>query len=136
MKISLKWLKEYIQITESPEEIAHLLTMSGLEVEGMEQIEPVKGGLQGVVIGEVMACSKHPNADKLSVTKVDIGQGRTVPIVCGAPNVSLGQKVVVATTGTTLYSPDGKEFVIKKVKIRGELSEGMICAEDELGLGK
>lgn len=135
MKISLNWLKEYIQITETPEEIAHMLTMSGLEVEGIEEIEQVKGGLRGVVIGEVMECSKHPNADKLSIAKVDIGKEQAVPIVCGAPNVAKGQKVVVATTGTTLYMPDDKEFVIKKAKIRGEVSEGMICAEDELGLG-
>jgi len=135
MKISLNWLKDYIDINETPEELAHLLTMTGLEVEGVETVETIRGGLKGVVIGEVLECSKHPNADKLRVTKVDIGIERSLPIVCGAPNVAQGQKVVVATVGTTLY-PDGSDgFKIKKAKIRGEVSEGMICAEDELGLG-
>lgn len=135
MKISLSWLKAYIDIQESPEEIAHVLTMTGLEVEGIETIETVRGGLDGVVIGEVLECTKHPNADKLSVTKVDIGNGEKVPIVCGAPNVAAGQKVVVAKVGTTLYPQGSDGFKIKKAKIRGEVSEGMICAEDELGLG-
>ncbi len=136
MKISLNWLKDYIEIKESPEEIAHILTMTGLEVEGIEKVETVKGGLKGVVVGEVIECSKHPNADKLSVTKVDIGKETPVPIVCGAPNVAKGQKVAVATVGATLYPHGSKEgFKIKKAKIRGEVSEGMICAEDELGLG-
>ncbi|MCG8308241.1 MAG: phenylalanine--tRNA ligase subunit beta [Cytophagales bacterium] len=136
MKISLNWLKAYIEINESPEEIAHILTMTGLEVEGIETVEAVKGGWNGVVIGEVLECSKHPNADKLSVTRVDVGNGELLPIVCGAPNVAVGQKVVVARVGTTLF-PTGSDagFKIKKAKIRGELSEGMICAEDELGLG-
>lgn len=136
MKISLNWLKDYIDLPESTEDIAHLLTMSGLEVEGIESVEAIKGGLKGIVIGEVLECSQHPNADKLSTTIVDIGNGQTLPIVCGAPNVAKGQKVVVATVGTKLYSEEGKEFKIKKAKIRGEVSEGMICAEDELGLGK
>ena len=135
MKISLNWLKEYIEIIETPEEIAHILTMTGLEVEGIEYKEAVKGGLEGVVIGEVIECKKHPNADKLSITSVDIGQDEQVPIVCGAPNVAKGQKVAVAKVGATLY-PDGEDgFKIKKAKIRGEVSMGMICAEDELGLG-
>ena len=136
MKISLNWLKEYIEIHESPEEIAHILTMTGLEVEGVETVETVKGGLEGVVIGEVLECEKHPNADKLSVTKVDVGSGTPLPIVCGAANVAAGQKVVVAKVGTTLYPEGSDGFKIKKAKIRGEVSEGMICAEDELGLGK
>ena len=135
MKISLNWLKEYIEIPESPEEIAHVLTMTGLEVEGLEVVETVKGGLKGVVVGEVLECSKHPNADKLSVTKVDIGDDGLVPIVCGAPNVAKGQKVAVAKVGTTLYPAGSEGFKIKKAKIRGEVSQGMICAEDELGLG-
>ncbi|WP_421976989.1 phenylalanine--tRNA ligase subunit beta [Roseivirga seohaensis] len=136
MKISLNWLKEYIQITESAEQIAALLTGSGLEVETWEEVESVKGGLKGLVIGEVITCAKHPNADKLSVTTVDIGEEQLFPIVCGAPNVRAGQKVIVATVGATLYPSSGDSFQIKKAKIRGEVSEGMICAEDEIGLGK
>ncbi len=135
MKISLNWLKEYIEISETPEEIAHILTMTGLEVEGVESIETIKGGLRGVVIGEVLECAKHPNADKLSVTSVDIGELEPSPIVCGAPNVEEGQKVLVAKVGTTLYPEGSDGFKIKKAKIRGEISMGMICAEDELGLG-
>ena len=135
MKISLNWLKKYIEIKETPEEIAHILTMTGLEVEGLETVESDRGGLQGVVIGEVLECAKHPNADKLSITKVDIGADEPIPIVCGAPNVAAGQKVVVAKVGTTLYPNGSDGFKIKKAKIRGEVSEGMICAEDELGLG-
>jgi len=136
MKISLNWLKQYIDIHETPEQLAHLLTMTGLEVEGFEILETVKGGLKGLVIGEVLECSKHPNADKLSATKVDIGTGNPLPIVCGAPNVAAGQKVVVATVGATLYPNGSSEgFAIKQAKIRGEVSEGMICAEDEIGIG-
>jgi len=134
VKISINRLKKYIHLTESAEEIASLLTQSGLEVEGIEEFESVKGGLEGIVIGEVLTCAKHPNADKLSITTVDIGTGVS-PIVCGAPNVAQGQKVLVATVGATLYPSEGESFQIKKAKIRGEVSEGMICAEDELGLG-
>jgi len=134
MKISLSWLKQYIDLTESPEKIAELLTDSGLEVEGTEVHEQVKGGLKGVVIGEVLTCEKHPDADKLLVTTVDIGAEEPASIVCGAPNVASGLKVVVATVGTVLYSGE-EEFKIKKAKIRGQVSLGMICAEDELGLG-
>ena len=134
MKISINRLKKYISHTESAEEIGALLTQSGLEVEGIEEFVSVKGGLEGIVIGEVLTCEKHPNADKLSITTVDIGTGVS-PIVCGAPNVAKGQKVLVATVGATLYPSDGDSFQIKKAKIRGEVSEGMICAEDELGLG-
>jgi len=134
MKISYNWLKRYADINLSPAEIARLLTGCGLEVEDFEKSESVKGGLKGVVIGQVVECSKHPNADKLSVTKVDAGTGRLLSIVCGAPNVAAGQKVPVATVGTVIYSGD-KSFEIKEAKIRGEFSEGMICAVDELGLG-
>ena len=119
MKISLNWLKDYIEIKESPEELAHMLTMCGLEVEGIEKIEAIKGGLRGVVIGEVLTCRKHPNADKLSTTTVDIGNGQPVPIVCGAPNVAEGQKVLVATVGTTLFPFNGNEFKINKGQNQG-----------------
>ncbi|SIS99067.1 phenylalanine--tRNA ligase subunit beta [Belliella pelovolcani] len=135
MKISINRLKHFIDLDQSAEEIAALLTGSGLEVEGIETFESIQGGLEGVVIGEVLTCSKHPNADKLSVTTVDIGT-EIVPIVCGAPNVAAGQKVVVATEGAMLYPVTGEPFQIKKAKIRGEVSQGMICAEDEIGLGE
>ncbi len=136
MKISYKWLKELIDITESPEEIGKILTSTGLEVEGIEEVESVKGGLKGVVTGTVLTCEKHPEADRLSLTTVHIGAETPLSIVCGAPNVAAGQKVLVATLGTTLY-PSGSDqpLTMKKAKIRGALSEGMICAEDELGLG-
>lgn len=134
MKISINRLKNYIPLTESPDEIAALLTRSGLEVEGVEEFVSIAGGLEGIVIGEVLTCEKHPDADKLSLTTVDIGAG-IVPIVCGAPNVAQGQKVVVATVGAKLYPSEGEPFEIKKAKIRGQVSEGMICAEDEIGLG-
>jgi phenylalanyl-tRNA synthetase beta chain len=134
MKISYNWLKQYIDFKTSPEELSTILTDTGLEVEGMERYQSVKGGLEGIIIGEVKKCEKHPNADKLSITEVDVGDGRILPIVCGAPNVAAGQKVLVATVGTKLYAGD-ETFTIKKAKIRGEVSEGMICAEDELGLG-
>ena len=136
MKISLGWVKDLIDINASVEEISQRLTASGLEVEGVEEVESIKGGLKGVVLGEVLTCEKHPDADKLSKTTVDLGDGNIVPIVCGAPNVAAGQRVVVATVGATLFPDDGEGFTIKKAKIRGEVSEGMICAEDELGLGK
>lgn len=135
MKISLNWLKNYIELQETPEEIAALLTKSGLEVESVSKFEPIKGGLEGLVIGEVLTCEKHPNADRLKITTVDVGNDSPSPIVCGAANVKVGQKVVVATVGTTLYPTSGEPFQIKKAKIRGEVSEGMICAEDEIGLG-
>ncbi|HLT06727.1 MAG TPA: phenylalanine--tRNA ligase subunit beta [Cyclobacteriaceae bacterium] len=135
MKISINRLKEFISFEESPEEIAALLTASGLEVEGIEKFESLPGGLEGVVIGQVMSCQPHPNADKLSLTTVDVGD-ETLPIVCGAPNVAAGQKVAVALVGATLHPYKGEPFTIKKAKIRGEASQGMICAEDELGLGE
>lgn len=134
MTISYNWLKEYINISLSPEDVSKILTSIGLEVESVEIIEPVKGGLKGVVVGQVLTCQKHPDADKLSLTTVDVGQESPLSIVCGAPNVAAGQKVAVATIGSVLYFGE-QEVVIKKTKIRGELSEGMICAEDELGLG-
>ncbi|MAW65748.1 MAG: phenylalanine--tRNA ligase subunit beta [Flavobacteriales bacterium] len=135
MNISYNWLKEYIQIEESPEKLSAILTDLGLEIGGLIKTESIKGGLKGLVIGEVKDKWQHPNADKLSCTSVDIGGQALLNIVCGAPNVDKGQKVVVATIGTTLYSGDDS-FKIKKSKLRGELSEGMICAEDEIGLGK
>lgn len=134
MNISYRWLKEYIDLDYSPEQVAALLTQNGLEVGSMEEVETVKGGLKGLVIGEVLTCEKHPDSDHLSKTTVNVGNGTVLPIVCGAPNVAAGQKVVVATVGTTLYDGDA-EFKIKKSKIRGEVSEGMICAEDEIGIG-
>jgi phenylalanyl-tRNA synthetase beta chain len=136
MKISYHWLKQYINFTETPEKIAQVLTATGLEVESIVPFETVKGGLNGLVIGEVLTCIKHPNADKLSVTTVDVGAQQPLHIVCGAPNVATGQKVVVAIPGTTIHPVKGEPFVIKTTKIRGELSEGMICAEDEIGLGE
>ncbi len=134
MKISYNWLKQYINLDVDPDVVSRVLTDTGLEVEGTEVFQSLKGGLVGVVIGEVMTCKKHENADKLSVTTVNVGKGENLPIVCGAPNVAAGQKVLVATVGTQLYSGE-ESFEIKKSKIRGEVSEGMICAEDELGLG-
>ncbi len=136
MTISYNWLKEYIDIPESAEDIGKVLTSTGLEVEKVEEHETVKGGLKGLVIGTVITCAKHPNADKLSVTTVDVGGDKILPIVCGAPNVAAGQRVVVATPGTTVYPSKGEPFTIKNAKIRGEQSEGMICAEDEVGLGE
>lgn len=134
MKISYNWIKDYLNIDLEPLNVSKILTDIGLEVEGMEEWVSVKGGLEGVVIGEVLTCKKHPDADKLSITTVDAGGSQPLQIVCGAPNVAAGQKVPVATIGTILYKGN-ESFEIKKSKIRGELSEGMICAEDELGLG-
>lgn len=135
MKISYNWLKQFINIDWDAEKTGELLTDLGLEVEGIERYQSVKGGLEGVVIGEVLTCEQHPNADRLKVTTVDVGGDAPLHIVCGAPNVAAGQKVPVATIGTTLYNPEGEAWTIKKGKIRGEESHGMICAEDELGLG-
>lgn len=135
MKISYNWLKQFLNIDWEVDKTAELLTDLGLEVEGIENFESVKGGLKGVVVGEVMRCEKHPNADRLKITQVNIGSAEHVQIVCGAPNVAAGQKVPVATIGTTLFTKEGEAWQIKKGKIRGEVSQGMICAEDELGLG-
>jgi len=136
MNVSLNWLKKYINLDGiGIDELSEILTTIGLEVEGVEEIETIKGGLKGVVVGEVKTCKKHPNADSLSVTTVDIGAAENLSIVCGAPNVEAGKKVLVATIGTMLYNTE-KPWKIKKGKIRGEVSEGMLCAEDELGLGE
>lgn len=134
MNISWNWLQEYIQIDESVENTSKILTDIGLEVEGLEKYQTIKGGLQGIVVGKVLTCVDHPNSDHLHITTVDVGGPEILPIVCGAPNVAAGQTVVVATEGTKLYDGD-QEFTIKKSKIRGEESRGMICAEDEIGVG-
>lgn len=135
MVVLYNTLKQLIDFDHQPEQLGVLLTGTGLEVEGIHEILPVKGGLQGLLIGEVITCVQHPNADKLSCTTVDVGAEELLSIVCGAPNVAAGQKVAVATVGTTLYPSSGESFVIKKSKIRGEESNGMLCAEDEIGLG-
>jgi phenylalanyl-tRNA synthetase beta chain len=134
MKISYTWLKDYIQLEESPEEVCKILTQTGLEVSSLEKVETIKGGMEGLVVGRVITCEKHPNSDHLSKTTVDTGTGRLLNIVCGAPNVAAGQKVIVAPVGTTLHL-DNQDLTLKTVKIRGEVSEGMICAEDEIGIG-
>ncbi|WP_223033299.1 phenylalanine--tRNA ligase subunit beta [Hanstruepera marina] len=136
MKVSYNWLKQFIKLDANPETISELLTDLGLEVEGLTEYQSVKGGLEGIVVGEVLTCEQHPNADRLKITTVNIGDNEPLQIVCGAPNVAAGQKVPVATIGTTLYTPEGEAWKIKKGKIRGEASHGMICAEDELGLGQ
>lgn len=135
MVISYKWLLDYLPEPLPVQELAEILTSIGLEVEALEPAEVVKGSLKGLVIGEVLTCDKHPNADKLSVTTVNVGAVEPLKIVCGAPNVAVGQKVVVAPVGTTVHPLSTEPFLIKKAKIRGEASEGMICAEDEIGLG-
>lgn len=135
MRISFDWLKDFIDLKDTPEQVADILTSLGLEVEGMETIEDIPGGLSGVVVGEVLDCWPHPNADRLKLTKVNVGNDDLLQIVCGAPNIAQGQKVLVALVGTTLH-PHGKDpITIKLGKIRGEESQGMICAEDELGIG-
>jgi phenylalanyl-tRNA synthetase beta chain len=136
MKISYNWLKQFIKIDWKSEETAALLTDLGLEVEVVEKYQSVKGGLEGIVVGHVLTCVQHPDADRLKITTVDLGDGVPIQIVCGAANVAAGQKVPVATIGTTLYDKEGVSFQIKKGKIRGQESHGMICAEDELGLGE
>lgn len=136
MNISYNWLHQYINSYQSVEELSEILTAIGLEVEGVSVFETIPGSLKGLVVGEVLECSSHPNADKLSLTKVDIGADEYLQIVCGAPNVAAGQKVVVATVGTTIHPLDGEPFTIGKAKIRGVSSRGMICAEDEIGLGQ
>ena len=135
MRISYNWLKQFIKIDWKSDEISSLLTDLGLEVEAVDNFESVKGGLQGIVVGHVLTCEKHPDADKLKITTVDLGDGTPVQIVCGASNVAAGQKVPVATIGTKLFDKEGNSFEIKKGKIRGQESFGMICAEDEIGLG-
>ncbi|GAA4073671.1 phenylalanine--tRNA ligase subunit beta [Flavobacterium cheonanense] len=135
MKISYNWIKQFLKIDLPSAEVSDILTDLGLEVEIVEKYQSVKGGLEGVVVGHVLTCEKHPDADRLNITTVDLGEGTPVQIVCGATNVAAGQKVPVATIGTKLFDKDGNEFEIKKGKIRGQESHGMICAEDELGLG-
>ena len=136
MKISFNWLKEFLNIDIDIEEVSNILTDIGLEVEGIDDFQEVKGGFKGLLVGEVVSCIKHPNADRLKLTTVNIGEESLLQIVCGAPNVKEGLIVIIATVGTTLYPIKGSEFKINKSKIRGELSQGMICAEDEIGIGK
>lgn len=135
MKISYKWLRQFIQTDKTPEELSLILTNIGLEVESLEKVQSVPGGLEGLLIGYVKECTQHPNADRLKVTRVDVGLAEDLQVVCGAANVAAGQKVVVATVNTTVFPVSGEPFKINKSKIRGEVSEGMICAEDEIGLG-
>jgi phenylalanyl-tRNA synthetase beta chain len=135
MTISYKWLSSYLPVEVEPERLSKILTSIGLEVEKMENFEEVKGGLKGLVIGEVLHTEQHPNADKLKLTKVNVGSGEALQIICGAPNVAAGQKVVVATVGTTIYPVSGDPLTMKVAKIRGVESQGMICAEDEIGMG-
>ena len=134
MNISYKWLKEYVDFDLTPQQTADALTSCGLEVDALEEVQTVKGGLKGLYVGKVLTCEMHPNSDHLHVTTVDLGKGEPQQIVCGAPNVAAGQKVIVADLGCVLYDGD-KEFVIKKSKLRGVESFGMICAEDEIGVG-
>ena len=135
MKISYKWLKEYVDTDLTPNELDDLLTFSGLEIEGVEKVETIKGGLEHVVIAKVLTCEPHPNSDHLHITTVDVGGERPLDIVCGAPNVAAGQKVVCAQIGTKIYTSDDEFYEIKKGKLRGAVSEGMLCAADELQLG-
>ena len=135
MKVSFDWLKDYVKSEIDLKELVEILTNTGLEVAGVEKVEQFRGGLNGLIIGEVKKVSKHPNADRLSLTQVDLGNGEEKSIVCGAPNVAKGQKVVVAPVGATIYPIEGDPIKIKKGKIRGEVSEGMIVAEDEIGIG-
>ncbi|MGN1246856.1 MAG: YtpR family tRNA-binding protein, partial [Muribaculaceae bacterium] len=134
MNISYNWLKKYVDFDLTPDELAAALTSLGLETGSVEKVETIKGGLAGLVVGEVLTCVEHPDSDHLHITTVDLGDGVPTQIVCGAPNVAAGQHVIVATVGTKLYDGD-KEFAIKKSKIRGVESFGMICAEDEIGVG-
>ena len=134
MKIAYNWIKQFLKVDLPQEQVSEMLTDLGLEVEGISSFESIKGGLKGVITGEILNCIPHPNADRLMITQVDLGSEK-VQIVCGASNVAKGQKVAVATVGTELYDHKGDVFKIKKSKIRGEESFGMICAEDELGLG-
>ena len=134
MNISYSWLKDYINLDLTPAEVAATLTQLGLETGSIDEFESIKGGLKGLCVGEVITCQKHPNSDHLSVTTVNVGGEDNLPIVCGAPNVAVGQKVIVATAGTVLYN-GAEQFTIQKSKIRGEVSMGMICAEDEIGIG-
>ena len=135
MKISYNWLKQFIDTDKTPEQLSQILTGIGLEVESLDKVQPIPGGLEGLVIGHVKESKDHPNSDHLHLTKVDVGTGTDLQIVCGAANVAAGQKVVVAVVGATVHPLEGDHFKINKSKIRGEVSEGMICAEDEISLG-
>ena len=135
MKISYKWLREYVDTDLTPNELDELLTFSGLEIEGVEKVESIRGGLEHVVIAQVLTCEPHPDSDHLHLTTVDVGSGTPLNIVCGAPNVAAGQKVVCAQIGTKIYTSDTEFYEIKKGKLRGAVSEGMLCAADELQLG-
>ena len=135
MKVSYNWLKDYLDIDKPVDEVAEILTNLGLEVEKIEDFESIKGSLEGVIVGEVMSCKKHPNADRLKLTSIDLGDQGKFEIVCGAPNIAKGQKVPVATVGSTIYTNSGEKIKISKSKIRGVVSNGMVCAEDEIGLG-
>ena len=135
MTISYNWLKDYLKFDLTPEKVAEVLTSTGLEVEHVETVEQIPGGLAGVVVAQVLECVAHPDSDHLHITKLDIGSGEPLQVVCGAPNVASGQKVLLATVGTRLVSISGEELKLKKSKIRGVESFGMICAEDELGIG-
>ena len=134
MKISNNWLRDYIKTDLKTDKIGEYLTDIGLEVEGIEKFEAIRGSLAGIVVGKVLTCEQHPNVDKLKKTTVDVGNGKILNIVCGAPNVAAGQTVPVAVVGTPIHTKDGGSFEIKEAKIRGEVSQGMICAEDEMGL--
>ena len=136
MNISYNWLKEYVDFNLQPQEVAEALTSIGLEVGGVEEVESVRGGLKGLVVGHVLTCEAHPNSDHMHICTVDLGTGEPAQIVCGAPNVAAGQKVIMATLGTVLYGPEGESFTIKRSKLRGVESLGMICAEDEIGIGQ
>ena len=134
MNISYKWLKEYVDFSLTPQELAEALTSTGLEVGSVEEVETIRGGLKGLFVGKVLTCEMHPNSDHLHITTVDLGKEAPQQIVCGAPNVAAGQKVIVADLGCVLYSGE-ESFTIKKSKLRGVESFGMICAEDEIGVG-
>ena len=135
MKVSYNWLKDYLDIDKPVDEVSEILTNLGLEVEKVEDFESIKGSLEGVIVGEVLTCKKHPNADRLKLTNIDLGKEGEFEIVCGAPNISKGQKVAVATVGAVIYTNSGEKIKISKSKIRGVISNGMVCAEDEIGLG-
>ena len=134
MKVSYNWLKDYIDIDKPVDEVSEILTNLGLEVEKVEDFESIKGSLEGIIVGEVLSCKKHPNADRLKLTNIDLGKEGKFEIVCGAPNISKGQKVAVATVGSVIYTNSGEKIKISKSKIRGVVSNGMVCAEDEIGL--
>ena len=135
MKVSYNWLKDYIDIDKPVDEVSEILTNLGLEVEKVEDFESIKGSLEGIIVGEVLSCKKHPNADRLILTNIDLGKEGKFEIVCGAPNISKGQKVPVATVGSVIYTKSGEKIKISKSKIRGVVSNGMVCAENEIGLG-